>query len=110
MAPCAMRCERSSPSTSSITEGGEVWCLLETVDRRNVRMVERGEDFRFALKPREAIGIASHRGGQHHDRHRPLQTAVGHAIHLAHAAGADLRGDFVDAEASAESEGQRLEV
>jgi hypothetical protein len=40
------------------------------------------------------------------DRHRPLQIGVGRAGDPAHAAGADLLSDFVDAEASARSEGQ----
>ncbi len=71
-------------------------------------MVEGREHFGFALKARQAIRIAGHRGGQHLDRHRPLQIAVGRAIDLAHAAGADLRGDFVDAEAGAGSEGQTV--
>jgi hypothetical protein len=35
-----------------------------------------------------------------------FQVRVGDAIHLAHAAFADLRGDVVDAEASAGGEGQ----
>ena len=87
-------------------QGGDVRRFLEAVDRRDVRMVEGREDFGFALKAREAIGIAGHRGGQHLDRDRPLQIRVGRAIDLAHAAGADLRGDFVDAEAGAGGKGQ----
>ena len=47
----------------------DVGCLLEAVDRGDVGMVERREDFGFALKAREAIRIAGHRGGQHLDRH-----------------------------------------
>ena len=35
-----------------------------------------------------------------------IQLRVARAIHLAHAAGADLRGDFVGAEAGAGGEGQ----
>ena len=35
-----------------------------------------------------------------------IQLRVGRPIHLAHAAFADLRGDFVDAEARAGSQGQ----
>ena len=50
----------------------EVGCLLESVDRGDVGMVEGREDFRFALKARQAIGIAGDRGGQHLDRHRPF--------------------------------------
>ena len=88
-------------------ERGQVARTLEAIDRRDIRMVEGREHLGFTLKARQAIRIASHRGGQHFERHRPLQGAVGRAIDLAHAAGADLRGDFVDAEARAGSEGQR---
>ena len=69
-------------------------------------MVEGREHFGFALKAREAIRIAGHRGRQHLDRHDRFRLRVGRAIDLAHAAGADLRGDFVDAEAGAGAEGQ----
>jgi hypothetical protein len=31
--------------------------ILEAVDVRDVGMIERREDLRFALEPREAIGI-----------------------------------------------------
>ena len=61
---------------------------------------------RFALKAREPIRIAGHRGGQDFDRDRPLEIAVARAIHLAHAARADRRGDFVDAEPRARGERQ----
>src|SRR5947208_1408386 len=61
-------------------------------------MVEGREDFGFALKASEAIRVAGLRGGQHLDRHRPLQIRVGRAIDLAHPANADLRGDGVDAD------------
>ena len=68
-------------------------------------MVEGREHFGFALKAREAIRIASHGGGQHFDRHRPLEVAVGRPIDLTHTAG-DQLNDFVDAEARAGSKGQ----
>ena len=87
-------------------ERGEVGCLLESVDRGDVRMIERGEHFGFALKAREAIGVAGDRRRQHLDRDRPFQIAVGRAIDLAHAAGADGGDDFVGAEARAGGEGQ----
>jgi len=64
-------------------------------------VIERRDDFRFALKAREPIHIAGDRGGQHLDRHRPLQIVVGGAIDLAHAAGADGGDDLVRAESSA---------
>src|SRR4051794_27168119 len=87
-------------------EGGEVWSLFEAVDRGDVRMIEGREDFGFPLKAREAIRIACNRGGQHLDRHRTFEIAVGRAIDLAHAASTDLRDDFVDAEAGAGSQSQ----
>ena len=74
--------------------------------RGDVRMIQRGEHFRFALKARESIGIGRQRRGQDLDRDLALQLRVGRPIHLAHAAFADLRGDFVDAETGAGDEGQ----
>jgi len=40
------------------------------------------------------------------DSHLPFQIAIGRAIDLAHAAGADLLGDVIDADTRAGSEGQ----
>ena len=57
IAPRAIRWDRSSPSTSSITSAVTPRALLEPVDGGNVRMVQRGEDFRFALKAREPVAI-----------------------------------------------------
>ena len=71
--------------------------------RGDVRMVQRGEDFRFALKPREPIVIRRERRRQNLDGDLTLQLRVGRPIHLPHAAFADLGGDFVDAEAGAGS-------
>src|SRR5262249_58065251 len=53
-------------------ERGQVARTLEAVDRRDIRMVERREHLRLTLKARQPIRIASDRGGQHLDRHRPL--------------------------------------
>ena len=64
-------------------------------------MVEGCEHFGFALKPREALRIASNGGGQYLDRHCPFQVAVGRTIHLSHAAGANGGGDFIGAETRA---------
>ena len=81
--------------------------FFEAVDRGDVRMVERREDFGFALEAREPVGVGRERRRQDLDRDLALQLRVGRAIDLAHAAFADLRGDLVDAEARAGSEGQR---
>jgi hypothetical protein len=72
--------------------------VLHTVDRGNVRMVQRGEDFGFTLKSRETFGIGGERLGQDLDRHVALQPHVARAINLAHTAGADGRKDLVRSE------------
>src|SRR5262245_38486021 len=69
-------------------------------------MVQRGEHFRFALKPREPIGIRRKRRREDLDRDLTFQSGVGGAIHLPHAALADLRGDVVDAKTFAGDEAQ----
>ena len=79
-------------------EGRDVGGFLQPIDLRNVRMVQRGEHFSFALKTRKAIRIAGDRGRQNLDRHRSFQVAVGRTIHLAHSARAEGGEDFVGAE------------
>ena len=63
-------------------------------------MIQRGEQFGFALKPREPIGIVGERVGQNLDRDLALQPRVARAIHLAHAACAEQRDDFVRPDAA----------
>jgi hypothetical protein len=71
------------------------------VDMRDVRMVQCGEDFSFALEPGKTLWITRHRSRQHFDRHLTLQGGVRGAIDLAHTAGTERAGDFVRAEALA---------
>ena len=104
--PRAIRCDRSSPSTSSITSARDAARFFEAVDARDVRMIQRREDLRFALEAREAIGIVRERVRQDLDRDVAIQLRVARAIDLAHAACADRGDDFVDAEARAGGEGQ----
>ena len=40
-------------------ERGHAAAFFEAVDGGDVRMIQRGEDFRFALEPREPIGISA---------------------------------------------------
>ena len=79
--------------------------LLETVDGRDVRVVQRSQDLGFALEPREARRIGRHRRRQDLDRYVTFELAVSGAIDLAHSAFADFRDDFVGAEAGAGREG-----
>ena len=39
-------------------EGLDAVAVFQSVDGRDVRMIQRGEDFGFALKPREPIGVS----------------------------------------------------
>ena len=74
--------------------------------RGDVRVIQRREDFGFALKPRQPIGIGGEQWRQDLDRDLALQLRVGGPKHLPHPAFADLRGDFVDAETGAGRKGQ----
>ena len=69
-------------------------------------MVERGEDFRFALEPGDPIGIRCQRRRQDLQGDLALQLRVRRAVYLDHAAHADLGDDFIRAEASTRSQGQ----
>ena len=94
-----MRCDRSSPSTSSITSAVIRRAPLDAIDLRDVRMIERGEDFGFALETGQAVRVPGERGGQHLDGDLALQVRVGRPVDLAHAAVADLGGHFIGTEA-----------
>ena len=69
-------------------------------------MVEGREDFGFALEPRQAIRIASHRGWQDLDRDLAAEARIGGAVDGAHATFTDLCGDLIDAESRAGSQAQ----
>jgi hypothetical protein len=67
-------------------DNGLVAGPLEAVDRRDVRMIQRREDLRFALKAREAILVFGDGFGEDLDGHVALETRVGRTIDLTHAA------------------------
>ena len=67
----------------------------------DVRMIQRRERLRFALEARQTVRISRDGLGQHLDGDLPRQVGVRRPIHLAHAAHANLGGDFVRAEACA---------
>ncbi len=75
--------------------------LADVVDHEDVGMVERGGRPRLHVKAAEALGIARHRHRQQLDRHQTIEPGVAGAIHLAHAAGTDLRLDEIAAESCA---------
>ena len=80
--------------------------LFESVDRRDLRMVQRREDLGFTGKSREAVGVVGDRVGQDFERDLATELRVARPIDLPHAAFADLGGDLVDAETGAGKEGQ----
>ncbi len=69
-------------------------------------MVERGEDFGFALESGEPFRVKGDVRRQHLDRHLALQLRVRRPIYLSHSAHADLGSDLIGAEPSAGSQGQ----
>ena len=72
--------------------------LFQPVNCCNVRMIERSQHFRFALKAGEAISIMREGFWQNFDRHVSSELSIVSAIHFAHAACTDRRDDFVATE------------
>src|SRR5688572_29257380 len=80
---------------------------FDSVNPRDVRVIERGEHLRFAREPREAIGIERERCRQYFDGHVAIELRIARAIHLAHSPGAERREDFIGAKAGAGSDRHR---
>ena len=106
IAPRAIRCDKILAFDEFHHEARAVPAdLFESVDRGDVRMIQRRERLRFALETRQAIGIVGERVRQNLDRDLASQLRVARAIHLAHAAGTEYRDDLIRAEARAEGQG-----
>ncbi len=78
------------------------------MDLRDVGMVQRCENLRFPLKPRQSIRISGKRFGQDLERHLPVELGVGGLIDLSHPALADEGGDIVVAEWSTDFKSHKL--
>ena len=61
IAPRAMRCDEILALDQLHHEGLDAVGVLQPVDRGDVRMIQRGEDFRFALKARQPVGVSRER-------------------------------------------------
>src|SRR5262249_21360034 len=72
--------------------------LLESVDMRDVWMVQRSQQVCFTLEPCESLRIAVERLGHHFQRDVPPQLRVARAIDLSHAAGPQQRENLVAAD------------
>ena len=69
--------------------------ILETVNRRNARMVQSGEYARLTFEARQAIRIRREARGQNLDRDFATEFEVFCAIDLSHAARAKLRQNLI---------------
>ncbi len=78
--------------------------LLEPVDVRDERMIERREHLGFAFEPRQPIRIVHDRVGKDLDRDLTVEPGITRAVDLAHATRAERADDFVGAEARAAGE------
>jgi hypothetical protein len=69
-------------------------------------MGESRDGARFTVEAFAELGVGGQRLGEHFDRDGAIETRVSAFVHLAHAARADLRGNFVDAQPGTGDEGQ----
>jgi len=86
-------------------EGVNAVRLFETVDVRDIRMVQRGERLGFAREPPQAIRIVGKGGWKDLHCDIAVKPGITSPIDLAHTTHADLRGDLVRAEDGALSQG-----
>ena len=75
--------------------------LADVEERADVRMGESRNGARFAVEAFAELRVGGQRLGEHLDRDGAIEARVSAFVHLAHAARADLRGNFVDAETGA---------
>jgi hypothetical protein len=93
--PDFRRSSSVGPSTSSRTRTRLASRFFETVDARDMRMVQRREDLRLTLEPRQTISVGCEHLRQCLDGDVTQQPRVARTKHLAHAAAPDRRDDFV---------------
>ena len=82
--------------------------FADVVQSTNVRMGELGDGARFAVEAFAELPVGSEVVRKNLDRHRAIEARFSAFVHLAHASRADLRSDFVNAEARTERKGQAL--
>ena len=80
--------------------------LLEAINGGDVRMIQRGEEVCFALKPGNPVRIVDEAVRDHLDGDVAIQLRVARFVDFAHPARADGRVDLVRAEAGAGGEAQ----
>ena len=91
------RLQRLAPEQLAHNVGRAVG-RADVVHGQDVRMIERGCRACFLLEPPEPIGIGPELLREQLHRDVAAETRIASAIHLAHAARAERRGDFIRAE------------
>jgi hypothetical protein len=76
--------------------------LLETIDRTDVRMVQRRQQPGFPLAASESLRVSMERPGQHLDRNVTPALAVARPVHLAHATDGQHAEDAMGTELAAQ--------
>ena len=71
----------------------------------DMRVIQRGEDFGFALKTRQSIGISGQRRREDLESDLTLQLRVRRPVDLPHATRAERRDDVIGTEALAVGHG-----
>ena len=74
--------------------------IFDSVDRGDIRVIQRRERLRLALEAHEPIGIRREELRQDLERHITVERCVTRPIDLTHASGAEGRNDLVDADTS----------
>jgi hypothetical protein len=82
--------------------------VFDAVDMRDVGMIERREDFGFALESRQPFAIVGDISGEDLDGDLALQPRIARPIHLSHTAGAKLRDDLVRTDLLSGSKGHEI--
>ena len=70
----------------------------DLINCEDVRMIQSRSSFRFLNEALQSLLVRSYSLRKNLDRHRSIEFRIKGEVDLTHAAGADLRADFVAAE------------
>jgi hypothetical protein len=97
--------ERVEPRHQLHHQRARLPVFFQPINLRYVRMIERSQHFRFALKSRQALAILRYGAGQDFDGHFAIELGVFGSIHLSHAARANGREDLVGTQPGSRTQG-----
>src|SRR5687767_6000681 len=81
--------------------------VLEPMDVRDIGMVERRQQLRFAAEPAQTLWVVGEQVRENLDRDVTVQLGIAGPIDLTHTTGPEGRADFVRAEAGSERQRHR---